>query len=103
MKSSDLEINGNFPIDFGENRVAPRAQPPHFSLFLFLIQLLPSPVLQLHNKYLKAVSLQLKGREDVYHRNTTTTVRVITDWEEPYFNTDANVGFSVYFKETAIS
>jgi len=78
VKSSDLEIKGNFPIDFGENKVVPRAQQPHFSLFLLLVQLLPSPGLQLHNKHLKAVSLRLKGRDDAYLQSTTTTTVCFT-------------------------
>lgn len=33
VKTSDLEINGNFPIDFGENRVAARAHQSNFNSF----------------------------------------------------------------------
>lgn len=33
VKPSDLEINGNFPIDCNENRVASRAQQPNLTTF----------------------------------------------------------------------
>lgn len=52
------------------------------SVCLILTELLPSPGHELH-EYLKAVSLQLKGREGV-HYSSITTVCLITDWEQSY-------------------
>lgn len=80
-------------IDFGENRVAPRAQQLHFSSFYFSCKLLGSSC---------TVNLRLNGR-DVHHHSTTITVCFITDCEESSVNTQAIEGFSVCFKETAIS